>query len=138
MAMKPKMRTKLPIVNPATGEIFDVIAYVYGEDKPKDTGFIKVFHVFTKAVLADKDIMRGAFRLLLYIMTEKLETNKLSFYMTEKEVIEKLDISRATYYTWLKTLLTKEYIVRLGTNLYTLKPYTAIIGRMADVESEID
>lgn len=136
--MKPKMRTKLPIVNPTTGEIFDVIAYVYGEDKPKDKDFVKVFHVFTKAVLADKDIMKGAFRLFLYILTDKLETNKLSFYMAEKDVIEKLGISRATYYTWLKALLTKGYIVRLGTNLYTLKPFTAIIGRMVSVESDIE
>jgi predicted DNA-binding protein (UPF0251 family) len=128
------MKAKLPLLNEKTGEIVEVIAYVYGRPKAKDRGFIKVFHVFAEEVLSDPDIMKGAFRLFLYIMTEKLEANRLVFYMTKEEVMEKLGISKATYYLWLKALLNKGHIRRLGPNYYAVSPRTAIIGRLADIE----
>jgi predicted DNA-binding protein (UPF0251 family) len=128
------MKTKLPLLNEETGEIVEVIAYIYGRPKAKDRNFIKVFHLFAEEVLADPDIMKGAFRLFLYIMTEKLEANRLVFYMTKEEVIEKLDISKATYYLWLRALLNKGHIKRIGPNYYAVKPKTAIIGRMADID----
>jgi predicted DNA-binding protein (UPF0251 family) len=128
------MKTKLPLLNEETGEIVEVIAYIYGRPEAKDRDFIKVFHLFAEEVLADPDIMKGAFRLFLYIMTEKLEANRLVFYMTKEEVIEKLGISKATYYLWLQALLNKGHVKRIGPNYYTLKPRTAIIGRMADID----
>jgi predicted DNA-binding protein (UPF0251 family) len=128
------MKTKLPLLNEKTGEIVEVIAYVYGYPKAKDRDFIKVFHLFAEEVLADPDIMKGAFRLFLYIMTEKLEANRLVFYMAREEVIEKLGISKATYYLWLRALLDKGHIKRIGPNYYALKPKTAIIGRLADID----
>jgi predicted DNA-binding protein (UPF0251 family) len=128
------MKTKLPLLNEETGEIVEVIAYIYGRPEAKDRNFIKVFHLFAEEVLADPDIMKGAFRLFLYIMTEKLEANRLVFYMTKEEVMEKLGISKATYYLWLQALLNKGHVKRIGPNYYTLKPRTAIIGRMADID----
>jgi hypothetical protein len=128
------MKAKLPILNEKTGEIVDVIAYVYGRPKPRDRGFSKIFHVFAEEVLADVEIMKGAFRLFLYIMAEKLEANRLDFYMTKEEVMAKLGISKATYYLWLKTLLRKGHVRRLGPNYYAVRPRTAIIGRLADIE----
>jgi len=128
------IKTKLPLLNEVTGEIVEVIAYIYGRPKARDSGFIKVFHVFAEEVLADPDIMKGAFRLFLYIMAEKLEPNRLTFYMTKEEVMEKLGISKATYYLWLKALLSKGHIKRIGPNYYAVRPYTAIIGRMANID----
>jgi predicted DNA-binding protein (UPF0251 family) len=128
------MKARLPILNEKTGEIVDVIAYVYGRPKPRDRDFAKIFHVFAEEVLSDPEIMKGSFRLFLYIMTEKLEANKLVFYMTKEEVMKKLGISKATYYLWLKTLLRKGHIKRLGPNYYALRPYTVIIGRMVDID----
>jgi hypothetical protein len=128
------MKTKLPLLNKETGEIVEVIAYVYGRPEVRDRDFIKVFHLFTEEVLADPDIMKGAFRLFLYIMAEKLRPNSLIFYMTKEEVIEKLGISKATYYLWLKALLKKGHIKRIGPNYYVLRPYTAIVGKMANID----
>jgi hypothetical protein len=128
------VKAKLPLLNKETGEIVEVIAYIYGQPKARDSGFIKVFHVFAEEILADSEIMKGAFRLLLYIMAEKLEANRLVFYMTKEEVMKKLGISKATYYLWLKALLSKGHLKRLGPNYYALRPYTAIIGRMANID----
>ena len=128
------IKAKLPLLNERTGEIVEVIAYIYGRPKAMDRDFIKVFHVFAEEVLSDSDIMKGAFRLLLYIMAEKLEPNRLVFYMTREEVMKDLGISKATYYLWLKALLKKGHIKRIGPNYYALRPYTAIVGRMADVD----
>ena len=128
------VKAKLSLLNEKTGEIVEVIAYIYGRPKAKDRGFIKVFHVFAEEVLEDPDIMKGAFRLFLYIMTEKLEANSLTFYMTKDEVMKNLGISKATYYLWLKALLSKGYIKRIGPNYYAVRPYTAIIGRMANID----
>jgi predicted DNA-binding protein (UPF0251 family) len=128
------VKTKLPLLNKETGEIVEVIAYIYGQPKARDKGFTKIFHVFAEEVLADPEIMKGAFRLFLYVITEKLEANRLVFYMTKEEVMKKLGISKATYYLWLKTLLSKGHLKRLGPNYYALRPYTAIIGRMANID----
>ena len=128
------MRVKLPIMDKETGQVVeaDAIVYLYGEPK-KDKDFDKVFHAFIKDIVRDKEL-RPALDLLAYIMSEKLERDSLKFYMTAEEVIRNLGISRDTYYRWLKTLIKKGYLVRIDTNYYALKPYTIVIGKMANTE----
>ena len=128
------LKTKLSVIDPETGQIVeaDAIVYLYGEAK-KDKDFIKVFHAFIKDVVRDKEL-RPALDLLAYIMSEKLEKDSLKFYMTAEEVVRNLRISRDTYYRWLKILMKKGYLVRIDTNYYALKPYTIVIGRMANTE----
>jgi DNA-binding IclR family transcriptional regulator len=91
------------------------------EAKPNAFVYDKVFHAFIKDVIRDKEL-RPALDLLVYIMSEKLEINSLRFYMTAEEVVKRLGISRDTYYRWLRTLINKGYITRIGTNYYALNP----------------
>jgi hypothetical protein len=128
------LKTKLSVIDPESGNVVeaDAIVYLYGEAK-KDKGFVKVFHAFIKDVVRDKEL-RPALDLLAYIMSEKLEKDSLKFYMTAEEVVKNLGISRDTYYRWLKTLMGRGYLVRIDTNYYAIKPYTVIIGKMANTE----
>ncbi len=130
------VRTKLPIVSPETGEILelDAIVYLYGESRRGDKDFIKVFHAFLDTVFRDKEIMAGPFRLMAYILSEKLYKDRLDFHLTAQDVIAKLGISEKTYYRWLSVLLRKGYLRRISANYYALKPYTAIVGKMANID----
>jgi hypothetical protein len=127
-------KVKLPIMDKETGQVLeiDAIVYLYGEGK-KDKGFVKVFHAFVKDVVRDKEL-RYTLDLLAYIMSEKLEKDSLKFYLTAEEVVKNLKVSRRTFYRWLKTLTEKGYIVRIATNYYAIKPYTIVIGKMANTE----
>jgi len=130
-------RVKLPIVSPETGEILEVdaLVYLYGEGQnPKDRNFTKVFHAFLDSVFKDKEIMAGPFRLIAYVMAEKLQKDRLDFHLTFQEIKERLGISEKTYYRWVSVLLRKGYIKRLGPNYYFLRPYTAIVGKMANID----
>jgi hypothetical protein len=129
-----RAKTKLLVIDPKTENIVeaDATVYLYGEAK-KDKGFIKVFHAFIKDVIRDKEL-RPALDLLVYIMSEKLEMNSLTFYMTAEEVVRKMGVTRDTYYRWLKILIKKGYIIRISTNYYAVKPYTIVIGKMANTE----
>jgi hypothetical protein len=130
------VRTKLPIVSPETGEIveLDAIVYLYGERRQGDKGFVKVFHAFLDTVFRDKEVMAGPFRLLAYIMSEKLDRDRLDFHLTAQEAIDKLGITRQTFYRWLPVLLRKGYLRRISANHYALRPYTAIVGKMANID----
>jgi hypothetical protein len=127
-------KVKLPIMDKETGQVLeiDAIVYLYGEGK-KDKGFVKVFHAFVKDVVRDKEL-RQALDLLAYIMSEKLEKDSLKFYLTAEEVVKNLGVSRDTYYRWLRTLIKKGYITRIDTNYYAIKPYTIVVGKMANTE----
>jgi hypothetical protein len=128
------VKVKLPIMDKETGRVleFDAVVYLYGEGK-KDKGFVKVFHAFVKDVVRDREL-RYALDLLAYIMSEKLEKDSLKFYLTAEEVVKNLGVSRDTYYRWLRTLMKKGYITRIDTNYYALKPYTIVVGKMANTE----
>jgi len=128
------VKVKLPIMDKETGQVleFDAVVYLYGEGK-KDKGFVKVFHAFVKDVVRDKEL-RQALDLLAYIMSEKLEKDSLKFYLTAEEVVKNLGISRDTYYRWLRVLTKKNYLTRIDTNYYAIKPYTIVVGKMANTE----
>jgi DNA invertase Pin-like site-specific DNA recombinase len=130
-------KAKLPIVNLETGEIMeaDAIVYLYGESpKPKDKDFSKVFHAFTKEVFKDREVMAGPYRLIAYVMSSKLYMNRLDFHLTAQEAVKELGITRQTFYRWLSILLRKGYIRRISANHYVLRPYTVIVGKMANID----
>jgi len=130
------VRTKLPIVSPETGEILelDAIVYLYGESRRGDRDFIKVFHAFLDSVFRDREVMAGPFRLMAYILSEKLYKDRLDFNLTAQEAVDKLGITRQTFYRWLSVLLRKGYLRRISATYYALRPYTAIVGRMANID----
>jgi CRP-like cAMP-binding protein len=131
------VRTRLPIVSPETGEILelDAIVYLYGESrKSRDKDFVKVFHAFLEDVFRDREVMAGPFRLLAYIMSEKLDRDRLDFNLTAQEAMDKLGITRQTFYRWLAILLRKGYLRRISATYYTLRPYTAVVGKMANID----
>jgi hypothetical protein len=130
-------KIKLPIVSPETGEILelDAVVYLYGESRRQvDKGFVKVFHAFLDTVFRDKEVMAGPFRLMAYILSEKLHRDRLDFNLTVQEAIDKLGITRQTFYRWLSVLLRKGYLRRISATYYTLRPYTAIVGKMANID----
>lgn len=130
-------KTKIPVVNPETGEVVELnaVVYLYGENQePKDKDFVKVFHAFLNSVFEDKEVMAGPFRLMTYIMSKKLRRNRLDFHLTLQEAMDNLGISEKTYYRWLSVLLRKGYIKRISPNYYALRPYTAIVGKMANID----
>jgi hypothetical protein len=134
--MTMRAKTKLSILNPETGEIMDIdaIVYLYGKNKSTDRNFVKVFHAFLDDVFRDKEVMAGPFRLMAYIWAEKLDRDRLDFYLTAKEAILNLGITERTFYRWLSILLKKGYFRRISVNHYVLRPYTAVIGKMANID----
>jgi hypothetical protein len=130
------VRTKLPVVSPETGEILelDAIVYLYGENRRGDKDFIKVFHAFLDSVFRDKEVMAGPFRLMAYILSEKLHRDRLDFNLTAQEAMDKLGITRQTFYRWLAVLLRKGYLRRISATYYALRPYTAVVGRMTNID----
>jgi Fic family protein len=60
--------------------------------------------------------------LLAFIIVEKINTNNFKFYLTAEEVVKNLGVSRETYYKWLRALINKGYLTRIGTNYYVLNP----------------
>jgi len=129
-----RAKTKLSILNPETGEMMDAVVYLYGGPKPKDKDFVKVFHAFIDDVFRDKEVMAGPFRLIAYVMSEKLDRDRLDFHLTAKEATSKLNITERTFYRWLSILLRKGYLRRISPTHYALRPFTAVIGRMANID----
>jgi hypothetical protein len=133
------MRVKMVFYDERTGEIFDEYDKpVPISPKPEgDREFVKIFSAFLKEVVKDKDLGM-ALRLLLYIIAN-LDYDSLKVAIVPKEAMEDLAISKDTYYRWLKVLLEKGYIEELATNIYRLKPYSAVKGRMSKaIETEPD
>ncbi len=127
-------KTRMTLVNKTTGEQMNVLVYLFSGREKKDKDFVKVFYAFLDDVLLDRDIMAGPFRLLAYIMSQKLDKDSLDFHLTMKETTEKLGVTEQTFYRWLSILQKKGYIKRVSANYYVLRPYTAVIGTMANVE----
>ena len=123
-------------IDEETGEIFEaiIVGKPYWEI---DRGFIKVFAVGLSELVQDPELFGKAGRLLLWIIANKLSWNSYEFNMTREEVLKALKISERTYYTWLKVLVKRGIIERIGHNFYRLKPYLAIKGHTRRAEITI-
>lgn len=127
------------LLDKRTGEIIEANVLLIGKKPTKvDRGFVKVFIAFLEDLIEDKEISGKAVRLLLY-MLKNLNHNTLEVYINPKEAMEDLQISNFTFYTWLKQLQEKGIIEKKATNLFKLKPYTAIKGDTSKtIEKEIE
>ena len=132
-----KYFAKKRLVDEETGEVIEAI--IFGEPYWRaDSGFIKIFALGLKELTKNDELMAKAGRLLLWILAEKLNWNSYEFYMTEREVIKALNISRATYYRWLEALIKAGILEKIATNVYRLKPRFAIKGHTKKAEITID
>jgi len=125
------------LVNPKTGEIIEAV--IFGEPYWRsDKDFVKIFALGLKELVKNDEIIGKAARLLFWILAEKLSWNSYEFYMTEKEVINALGISRATYYRWLEALIKANILEKIATNIYRLTPRLAIKGHTKKAEITIE
>ncbi len=129
-----EIRAKVVYYNARTGEILDTIdrAVFFGHKAFLDKGYVKVFVAFLRDILEDKDVLKGPVKLLLYAI-DLMDYEDLQVTITAKKAIRDLDIGERTFYRWLKVLLDKGYMEKIATNVYRLKPYTAIKGQMKKV-----
>lgn len=123
---------KKELLDPATGEVVEVL--MIGKNPAyKDKSFTKFFVSFLQDVVQDEEVAGKAIRLLLY-MIEKLDWNTLEVIVFPKQVIKELNISKMTYFRWLRTLLEKGYIVKIDRYQYKLRPYSVVKGSMYKVD----
>jgi len=134
------MRVKMTFYDERTGEILaeEDRVVIFGKKPYVDKGFVKFFVAFLRDMLEDEEVLKGPIRLFLYAV-EKADFNDLRVTIVPEEAIRDLDISRATFYNWLKVLLAKDYMKKLATNVYRLRPFSAIKGQMSKaLETEPD
>ena len=118
------------IVDKETGEVVADDAMFIGQKAFVDKGFRKVFVGFLRDVVLNKEVAGKAIRLLLW-MIENLRANDLEIYMSERTVCSELEITRGTYFNWVKSLINAKLIEKVDTNLYKLIPYSAVNGQMS-------
>ena len=118
------------IVDKETGEVVADDAMFIGQKAFVDKGFRKVFVGFLRDVVLNKEVAGKAIRLLLW-MIENLRANDLEIYMSERTVCSELEITRGTYFNWVKSLIKAKLIEKVDTNLYKLIPYSAVNGQMS-------
>jgi hypothetical protein len=126
------MRTKVIFYNEHTGEIYEEIdrtLFIGKQPYIRDKNFIKVFVGFLVDVLQDRELGSGAWRLLLYTI-QHMDYNSLRVYMVPEETAEKLGVTKRTFYNWVRVLVKNGYLEKIATNIYRIKPYTAIKGTM--------
>jgi DNA-binding transcriptional ArsR family regulator len=135
------MRVRMAFYNERTGEIYEEIDRVLIIGKQpyiRDKNFIKVFVAFLSDVLEDRELGAGAWRLLIYAI-QNMDYNSLRVYMVPEETAEKLGVTKRTFYNWLRVLTKNGYLEKIATNIYRIKPYTAIKGNMeATLKTEPD
>ena len=126
------MRAKVIFYNEKTGEIYEEIdrtLFIGKQPYIRDRNFIKVFVAFLVDVLKDRELGSGAWRLLIHAI-QNMDYNSLRVYMVPEETAEKLGVTKRTFYNWLRILLKNGYLEKIATNIYRIKPYTAIRGNM--------
>ncbi len=134
------MRVKMTFYDEKTGEILaeEDRVVIFGKKPYVDRDFAKFFVAFLKDMIEDQEVLKGPIRLFLYAV-EKADFNDLRVTIIPQEAIRDLDISERTFYRWLNTLLAKDYMKKLATNVYRLRPYSVVKGQMSKAtESEPD
>jgi len=126
------MRVRITFYNKETGEIYeetDRVLIIGKNPYTRDRNFIKIFVAFLIDVIQDRELGNGAWRLLLYAI-QNMDFNSLRVYMVPEETAEKLGVTKRTFYNWLRVLVKNGYLERIATNIYSIRPYTAIKGNM--------
>jgi hypothetical protein len=134
------MRVKMTFYDERTGEILaeEDRVVIFGKKPYFDKGFVKFFVAFLRDMIEDEEVLKGPIRLFLYAV-ERADFNDLRVTIVPKEAMEDLDITKGTFYNWLKVLLKKDYMRKIATNVYKLRPFSAIKGQMSKaLESEPD
>jgi hypothetical protein len=128
------MRVTMTFYDEKTGQVIDTIdrAIFFGHKAFLDKGYVKVFVAFLRDVLENPRLGKGAWRLLLYAV-DLMDYNDLQVTIVPQKAMTDLDIGEATFYRWLKVLLEEGYMEKIATNVYRLKPYTAVKGQMKKV-----
>ena len=126
------MRVRITFYNKETGEIYeetDRVLIIGKNPYTRDRNFIKIFVAFLIDVIQDRELGNGAWRLLLYAI-QNMDFNSLRVYMVPEETAEKLGVTKRTFYNWLRVLVKNGYLEKIATNIYRIRPYTAIKGNM--------
>ena len=134
------MKVKLTFYDEKTGEILaeEDRVLIFGKRPYVDKGFVKFFVAFLRDMIEDEEVLKGPVRLFLYAV-ELMDYNSLQVAIVPQKAMKDLDISKDTFYRWLKVLLKKGYMEKIAVNIYRLRPYTAIKGQMSRaLESEPD
>jgi hypothetical protein len=128
------MRMSITLYDRDTGKVIETIdrAVFFGHKAFLDKGYVKIFVAFLRDMLEDEEVLKGPAKLFLYAV-DLMDYEDLQVTIVPKKAMEDLGISEKTFYRWLKVLLTKGYMEKLATNVYRLKPYTAIKGQMKKV-----
>ena len=126
------MKTKVVIYDKNTGEILEE----YENAIPVGDGpdFIIVdspegrFVLLSKDLIKNEKLLNGPIRLLLYAMS--LANNDTSeVAIVPEKAMKELNISRQTFYRWLRILLSKGHLTKLATNVYRLNLIKGKKGR---------
>jgi hypothetical protein len=128
------IRMSITFYDRDTGKVIETIdrAVFFGHKAFLDKGYVKIFVAFLRDMLEDEEVLKGPAKLFLYAV-DLMNYEDLQVTIVPKKAMEDLDISEKTFYRWLKVLLTKGYMEKIATNVYRLKPYTAIKGQMKKV-----
>jgi hypothetical protein len=128
------MRMSITFYDRDTGKVIETIdrAIFFGHKAFLDKGYVKIFVAFLRDMLEDDKYLKGPVRLFLYAI-DLMDYEDLQVTIVPEKAIRDLGISKMTFYRWLNANLKKGYMERLATNVYRLKPYTAIKGQMKKV-----
>ncbi len=128
------MRVKMMFYDEETGQTIETIdkAVFFGHKAFLDKGFVKIFVAFLRDMLDDPKYIKGPVRLFLYAV-DLMDYESLQVTIVPEKAMEDLGIGRGTFYRWLSANLKKGYMEKIATNVYRLKPYTAVKGQMKKV-----
>jgi len=131
--MRGQKRTKnVAIVDKETGKIeYENVILI--RPPQVDKNFIKLSFYILDKVLQDKELLGGAFRLLIHI-ARKLKFNEPTFTLVYDLDGKDLEVSKSTFYRWINILVQKGYIKKIASNVYTIAPNVIVKGKFEEQE----
>jgi hypothetical protein len=128
------MRVSITFYDEKSGQVIEKIdrAVFFGHKAFLDKGYVKIFVAFLRDMLEDDKYLKGPVRLFLYAV-DLMGYEDLQVTIVPEKAMKDLGIGRGTFYRWLNANLKKGYMEKIATNVYRLKPYTAIKGQMKKV-----